>query len=240
MLTPAQFDDALRRVFRDPSRDADLEALFPSVENQWAIDRSLAHFLARAVLHFERRSILEFGAGTSSMVLATALVRAGGGKLTSVEHQPDFSRDAWRQVERMDSVDSCLIVTDLRLKLSRHGLMYGYPGASRRLAARAPYDFLVIDAPPAAYGRDAPLYDVYAMLTDDAIVVLDDAARSAERTAVRRWLETFPGLRLVALDDGVSDRGTAVLVHSGDKRRRFAARAIAGTVHDRWCRPRPA
>lgn len=240
MLASGQFDDALLRAFHDSSGDADIEAIFPPGENGWAISKPLGLFLARAVLQLERRSVLEFGAGCSSRVLATALARAGGGRLTSVEHQPEFSRDAWKQVEQIDSVDSCLIVTDLRLKASRHGLMYGYPGATRRLAARAPYDFLVIDAPPGAYGRDAPLYQVYSMLMDDAIVVLDDAARGAERTTVRRWLETFPGLRLVALDDMVSHRGTAVLVHSGDKRRKFVARAIAGTVHDRWYWPKPA
>src|SRR5438105_2487298 len=66
------------------------------------------------------------------------------------------------------------------------------------------------------------------------IVVLDDAARSDERTAVRRWLATFPGLRLALLDDGITPRGTAVLAHSGDTRVRIVPRAIAGTVHDRW------
>ena len=236
-LSANQLDDAVRIVFRDSDADAEIAALFPSTDDQWAISRTLGQFVARLVLQLGRRSVLEFGAGRSSLILATSLARAGGGRLTSVEHQPEFSRDYWTLVQGMHSVDSRLIVTELRMTLSRHGLMYGYPGASRQIAERAPYDLLIVDAPPGEYGRDAPVYDAYSLLADGAIVVLDDAARNAERTAVRRWLETFPGLRLALLDT-TSERGTAVLIYSGGKRRRFAARAILGTFHDRWHRRR--
>jgi predicted O-methyltransferase YrrM len=231
-----KFHDETWRVFNDTLQYPEVSGAVPPVDDAWAITRSTAHFLARLVVQLGRRSVLEFGAGRSSFVLAMALARRGGGSLTSVEHQLEFCRESWTRVEQIPSVDARLVQSKLRLRLSRHGLMYSYPEADGQIASRGPYDLVFIDAPPGTHGRDGPLYDVYPQLADGALVVLDDAARSGERTAIRRWLETFPGLRLAW--STTEERGTALLIHSGDKRKRFAMRAIAGTFHDCWHRNR--
>ena len=64
-------------------------------------------------------------------------------------------------------------------------------------------------------------------------MVLDDAARLEEQTVAKRWLMTYPGLELSVLDPNTG-RGIAVFVHDGSKRRRLAARAIAGSFRDQW------
>jgi hypothetical protein len=73
--------------------------------------------------------------------------------------------------------------------------------------------------------------DVFPLLTADALVVLDDAARPREQWAIRHWLATFPGLELVLMDPEVAD-GIAVFRHDGTKRRRIAWRAAAASVRD--------
>jgi predicted O-methyltransferase YrrM len=50
-------------------------------------------------------NILEFGAGSSSLVLATALSAAGGGKLTSVEQNPQWCIEKWAIVKQKENVD---------------------------------------------------------------------------------------------------------------------------------------
>jgi predicted O-methyltransferase YrrM len=228
----AGLKEALTRIRATPP-DPDLVSLIESLGNQWTIGLPLATLLHGLVTALGRRSILEFGAGLSSVVLARALSISGGGRLTSIEHQPEYCRDLWDDVARRTGVDSALIVSRLRMRLSRHGLMYGYPDARSPIARRGPYDLLVIDAPPGQFGRDWPLYEVCAHLTPGALIVLDDFERIPERTTVRRWLETFPALQVLAADVGWG-RGTALLYYSGDQRRRVAPRAIVGTFHDRW------
>jgi predicted O-methyltransferase YrrM len=224
-------DSAVRDAFA--AEDRDVDAILAAAQNEWIISQPLGRLLTSLVLSLKRRSILEFGAGTSSLVLARALQRGGcGGRLTSVEHQPEHSKDAWQQVSAL-GVDACLAVSRLRLRLTTPGLLYMYTDAGPALADRAPYDLVLVDAPPGQLGRDAPLYQAYPHLAEGAIIVLDDARRPQERTAVRRWLAAFPGLRLVALDADYG-RGTAVLVHTGDKRRRLSARNLLGSLHDRW------
>lgn len=224
-------DATIADLFAGTAEDPEIAAIFGGRDQEWLITGYLGQFLARLVRQANRRSILEFGAGTSSLVFATALAQAGGGRLTSIEHQPEYSRDAWARVEAAAAVDAHLVVSPLLLRASRHGLMYGYYGSARQLAARAPFDLVLIDAPPGKYGRDSPLYQVYDLLDAGAIVVLDDAGRPAEQTACRRWLDTFPGLELVLFDE--QGRGTAVFRHNGDKRRRVDGRSVLGTVHDR-------
>jgi predicted O-methyltransferase YrrM len=223
-------DAELQGIFDDAAIDPTVEAIIGNPDNEWVISRRLAQFLSRLVMQTNRCDVLEYGAGSSSLVLATALAHRGTGRLTSIEHQPEYSRDSWTRVEELLSVDARLIVSPLRLTLSRYGLLYGYSGALKAVRERAPYDLLLIDAPPGNYGRDAPLYQALPFLKDGAFIVLDDAGRAREQTTVRRWLATFPGLRLVLFD--FSGRGTAVLNYTGDKRRRFAARGVLGSFHD--------
>ena len=219
-------------VYQSSDLPFDLDPVLPRDRNPWSVSDPMARALIRFISELECRSVLEFGAGWSSVVLAHALQTVGGGRLTSVEHQPEYLDDCWERVQRFPLVDPALVVRPLRSRISRYGLLWGYDGLAPRLAPRAPYDLVVIDAPPGAYGRSSPLFDTYSLLAPGAVVVLDDASRPAERTAVARWLATFPGLHLVVRDERVR-RGIAVLVHDGNKRRRLAPRTIAGTFRER-------
>ena len=211
--------------------------LLPVDRSVWSVSDDMARLLARLIASFQPKSVLEFGAGWSSVVLAHALAAIGGGRLTSVEHQPDYLGECWQRVEAVRQVDARLVVCPLRSGLSRHGLLWRYAGLTRHIRARAPFDFVVIDAPPGAFGRSAALFDSYSLLSAGALIILDDAARPRERTAVSRWLRSLPGLELVMFDDRV-ERGLAVLRHDGDKRRRFAPRPFLGTFRDRLRRLR--
>jgi len=230
--TDGELDEVLKDVLGQASLP-EIDSLLSSTDDDgWKIGKPFGTYLAAIISTLGRRSVLEFGAGRSSLVIATALDQIGGGQLTSVEHQPEFCRDDWALVAAIKSVDAQLCPATLALQVTRHGLMYRYRNVEQRVRSRAPYDLVVIDAPPGQYGRDSPLYDVYSLLADGALIILDDAARPSEQTAVRRWLRTFPGLR-IALSDMSHGRGIVVLEHSGNKRRRFSARAVLGTVHDR-------
>ena len=61
------------------------EILADRASNIWSISDDLARLLARIVNELGLGNVLEFGAGQSSLVLATALSVRSGGQLTSVE-----------------------------------------------------------------------------------------------------------------------------------------------------------
>lgn len=191
---------------------AEIEAALPIENSRWPITRELGRVLARLVIERGVRSVLEFGAGSSSVVLGTALAMVGGGRLTSIEHRPQFSADAWKRVRAMPTVDAELIVAPLRPCVDAAGLGVRYHAPVEQLVRRGPFDLIVIDAPPFYYGREGALHISYPHLSQGALIVLDDAGRAEEQRAIRRWLQRYPGLQLLEADDRFGNNGAAVLI----------------------------
>ncbi len=81
----------------------------------------------------------------------------------------------------------------------------------KQLEKLAPIDMLIIDGPPMATQRLArypalPL--LFHRLSDDAVILLDDAGRKDEKEIVKRLLREFDGFCLEKID---TEKGAAVL-----------------------------
>ena len=145
----------------------------------------------------ERRRIVELGSGVSSIVIGRLLAQRGG-KLTAVEHDPDWAALVRRQVERerlQDFVD--VVVSSLE---PHHASWSGAPWYSLESVALLPGDInlLLIDGPPGhGEGMTHSRYPALPALADrlaaDALVFLDDADREPEREIIARWAEEVPG-----------------------------------------------
>lgn len=223
-------DPQVERAWRRPAVLASVEAVLPPNSNKrWRIHPTLGRFLATAVTELERRNVLEFGAGSSSLVLAWALSEAGGGRLTSVEPLPEYSAKQWEVVQNIAGVDAQMVVAEPRFVLDRRGAHHDFRQAAPALEARAPFDLVLVDAPPRFFGRDGSLHLAFPHLTPGALVVLDDAKRAGERWTVRRWLAIYPGLRLVHFDVSTG-HGVAVLRFSGDRTERTSPESWSTSI----------
>jgi predicted O-methyltransferase YrrM len=208
----------------------DIEAELPPDGELATISPDFGRGLARLLLGIRPQSVLEFGAGASSLVISMALRAAGRGRLTSVEHAPRYSAAAWKRVEAV-GVDAALIACPLALRPHSQGLIYQYQGIDR-IKARAPFDFVLVDAPPGAFGRDAVLYQILPYLSSGALIVLDDAARVNEGTVINRWRRACEGLDIVCWNREYA-RGVAILRYGGRPQLRMSLRNVLGTCHDR-------
>lgn len=170
----------------------------------WKADVALLKLVTDHVLTAKPRTVVEFGAGASTLILARALQMAGGGKLISFDQHADF-------------------VEGTRKWLADHGLEAdvravplerapdGWPGFWYRpghLPKRI--DFMLIDGPtwvmhPLTRAGAASLFD---RIPVGGTVMLDDAARPGERSVARRWRERFPDFRFELLKSG--SKGTLV------------------------------
>jgi len=209
-----------------------VEDALPDGRDDYEISIELARFVARLVIARTPGSVLEFGSGRSSLAIARALGASGGGRLTSVEDAPQFGREAWTLAESTPGVDARRVVSRVRLTLTACGPLNGYVDAPAALAERAPYGLVLVDGPVGPLGRDWTLLAAIRHLQAGALVVVDDAARPAERKAVQRWLRRWPGLSM-ALDRPGTARGLVVLRFDGDRRATFRARTLLGTSYDR-------
>ena len=144
----------------------------------------------------ERRRIVELGSGISSIVIGRLLAQRGG-KLTAVEHDPDWAALVRRQVERERLQDFVDVVVS---SLEPHPASWsGAPWYSRDSIALLPGDIglLLIDGPPGyGEGMTHSRYPALPALADrlaaDALVFLDDADREPEREIIARWAEEVP------------------------------------------------
>lgn len=215
--------------------DAVVAPVLPDGSSPWPISVDLGRLLGRLVLGEDRRSVLEFGAGRSSLVVATALAARGGGRLTSLEQDVAWCAELWEQVAAVGSgVDAELTPVRPRLSWSPIGLHHRFD-VDDLLARRGPFDLVVVDAPQYWYGRGGALPTVRPHLTDGALVVLDDAGRKGERWALYRWLRTYRDLELVAYDSSFGGRGVALLRWNGhaDHATRPTVLGVVSSVTDR-------
>jgi predicted O-methyltransferase YrrM len=229
------------KSFRMPQTLLISDERFDSVENVLGVSRTsfsasvqFARAVVRMVVLGGRRSILEFGAGVSSLAEARALEIVGGGCLTSLDHDTFYCQSAWQQVASIASVDSRLIDAPLRLRLTRAGLMYCYDAVRDAVSARAPYDLVVADAPPNAFGRDATLWHAYRYLAPGALILLDDAGRRREKAVLQHWVRQYPGLVLLEHDLSFGAHGVALLQYDGSGTCITDARAVIDTIRERW------
>jgi predicted O-methyltransferase YrrM len=209
-------DAQIIEILHSSALDSSIEAVLPDGSNLWPISPQLGRFLAGLISKFNLRNILEFGAGSSSLVLAQALSTCGGGRLTSVEQMPEWCEKQWAEVKQIPNVDARLIVSSPRFTMNRRGFYHTFSTATIELAHRSPFDLVLIDAPQYFYGRDGSLYTALPHLARNALIVLDDAARSDERWTLWRWLRIYSGLKLAVYELTFGGRGVAVLRYSGD------------------------
>ncbi|MEO5509769.1 MAG: class I SAM-dependent methyltransferase [Longimicrobiales bacterium] len=193
-----------------------IERLLSTIENTWSLSPETARVLAAMVVEGCRSNVLEFGAGVSSQILAQAVAESGGGTLDSLEENPTWCGDAWREVERIGTVTARLITAKIGLTVDRRGVYFRYTEPAH-LSPKVQYDLVLIDAPWGRYGRDGALHLALPHLAVGGLIVLDDAARIREQRTLRRWLNRYAGLELIANDWSIG-RGVAVLLKTRDDR----------------------
>lgn len=213
-------DELLRRRIPPPESGPlppSIEEVVPDGSNVWPITPDLARLLAHLITA-HATNVLELGAGSSSLVIARTLEAKGGGRLTSIEQSPEWCKAPWAKVQSVASVDAQMLVAQPQLAVSRLGVHHRFRAA---IAARGPFELVLVDAPQSYFGRDGALPLVHEHLAPGALIVLDDAGRSMEQWTLFRWLRSYRSLSLRAFDPAFGGRGVAVLEFNGQRDTHF-------------------
>jgi hypothetical protein len=151
--------------------------------------------LERVLVEIDRgaRTIVEFGSGLSTIVIARRLVGLGEGHLYSLEHDR-----AWAGLAagRIATEDLGARVSMVEAPLAEHPLAQPgcrwYSPAALGTLPTCGIELLLVDGPPAGEtGTERsrfPALPVLAdRLADRAVVILDDIGREGERWVLDRW-----------------------------------------------------
>ncbi|MBX3561136.1 MAG: class I SAM-dependent methyltransferase [Sphingomonas sp.] len=154
----------------------------------WKADTGLLALLVDHIFAERPKLVVEFGAGASTLILAQALRKAGGGTLISFDQHADFVA-ATRDWLADHGLSADLRAVPLRPSPQGWpGLWYDHGPLPRDI------DLMLIDGPPWTIhpftrGAAASLFDHVA---PGGTVMLDDGARPGERFVARRWRRAHP------------------------------------------------
>ena len=155
-------------------------------------------FLWRIVETIERlrpREVVELGCGASSLVIARALERNGGGRLTSFDQHVGFVASTGEWLGGYGLTPTMRHAPLAEDKSSWSTIWYDLSAVPQEI------DLLVIDGPPWTLnpfvrGRAETLFD---RIVPGGVVLLDDAARPGERVVASRWRRKWPGFRFTLM-----------------------------------------
>jgi predicted O-methyltransferase YrrM len=154
----------------------------------WKADVGLLTLLVDHIFAHQPKLVVEFGTGASTLVLARALKKAGGGRLISFDQHADF----------IDATRDWLADYDLKADLHAVALRPSPGGWPGLWYDHGPLpdgiDLMVVDGPnwsihPFTRGAAASLF---GHISPGGTIMLDDAARPGERIVARRWRKAHP------------------------------------------------
>ncbi len=154
----------------------------------WKADAGFLQLLADHILSARPRTVVELGAGATSLVAARALKINGEGRLFSFDQHADFvaSTHQWLKDNGLEAQ-----MTHAPLKQAPGdwpGLWYDHGPLPDGI------DLLVIDGPPWTihpFVRGAA-ETLFERISPGGVIMLDDAARPGERVVARRWRRRWP------------------------------------------------
>jgi predicted O-methyltransferase YrrM len=209
-----------RRVFAGLARKDDLDALYAQIAGLqqiqnamdarpilrpmrgWAISPDAMALVLADLQDCVAPTVIEFGSGQSTVILASALKRRGG-CLISVEHDADYSAGIQRQLEACGLAD---VVNTRHLPLVPIQDQQAKGARSYDLQSLPPHqiDVALIDGPPGIFcgpeTRLVPLRWCVRNLAPNGSIFLDDSNRPAEQKCLSDLKRDFPDIAVTQLD----------------------------------------
>jgi hypothetical protein len=157
----------------------------------WAISPDSMKIIIAHILKVKPKFILEFGSGTSSVIIGYCLKNLNHGKLLSLDHTPDFCAETADQIRNHGLQD---FVEILYAPLKVHNfdgkdyLWYSTEFTNNMDKV----DLMIIDGPPESIQKNSrypALRLMRAYLPDSATIFLDDGNRAGEIEIVAIWLD---------------------------------------------------
>lgn len=173
----------------DLFRTLDPDGLLP-LPTDFSAAPSTIHSLVSEVLDRELDvQILECGSGSSTVWLAAACRKVGRGTVVALEHDEEYAEATRRALTRCGLGDFAEVRHAQLSAIEVEGQSFRWYNPDS-LNGIERVDLLFVDGPPGRVGHLAR-YPAYPMtrplLSDGALVVMDDATRDDERRSLELW-----------------------------------------------------
>lgn len=190
----SQIESLLKLTFNDVGR------FYPPLRG-WALSPDLALMLRNHVLNKKPNKVIEFGCGSSTVVIAQALREVGKGSLVSIESSREYAEKTAEMLAKnslsswVDIVVSQINETECEVReLNEKFKWYDIETLKKAGILDHQYDFLFVDGPPGSIckmSRYPALPFLINNISKDALIVLDDARREDEVQIAEEWSRLY-------------------------------------------------
>jgi predicted O-methyltransferase YrrM len=189
--------------------ELDVEIALPPMRG-WAISPDFAVLLVDKLKQSSAESILECGAGVSSLITGLVLRKQRRGRLLSLEHDADYARQWQQTIHAYGLADYVTVIHAPLVWYEIDEEQWEWYDVSA-VEENTMFDFLIVDGPPYVEGKTTryPILRVLeGRIVNGATLLLDDAYRSAERKCVSLWLKETAGLEPELIP---TEKGAAII-----------------------------
>lgn len=159
--------------------------------------------------------IVELGSGLSSVIIGSALKRINQGKLISFDHDEQFFNETKDNVN-FNNVESYVNLNYTPLITYENGYKwYDF----KKVNIDDKIDLLIVDGPPRIIQQNSrfpALPYLLDKLSEDCIIILDDANRVDEKEIIKKWCDFLDNKRILYTIDNYDffDKGlTMIAMH---------------------------
>jgi predicted O-methyltransferase YrrM len=176
----------------------------------WAISPDFGILLIAEILKKKPQLVLELGSGVSTLLIAYCLENIGHGRVVSFDHDLNYCEKSRGRIRdhKLGNIAEVVHAPLDEIQLNQ-GNWDWYDIA--HVDPDTKIDLLVIDGPPGQIqdiSRYPALPLLHEYLSDDIVILLDDAARTDEKTIVEMWTREFPEFEPEYIP---AEKGAAVL-----------------------------
>lgn len=159
----------------------------------WAGSPDFLWHLSRQILKLKPKVVVECSCGTSTVVISKSLQVNGYGKVYSLENGINYLENTLYEIKKHDLMDYSNLILSPLVDYDINNEKWPWYSINE-LIKSLKIDMLVIDGPVMNLRSQArypavPL--LFNLLSEDAVILLDDARRDDEVEIVKKWIKEY-------------------------------------------------
>lgn len=160
----------------------------------WRLEEDACRFLGRVCETLRPQRVVEFGSGLSTLVLAHEIKRGNVEEVWSIDHLNDFSGHPRGEILAAGLNEYVhFLHCPIRPGFFGGKLFHFYKLPEGMFNSIKSVDLIIIDGPPYFFeSREAVLYLAFPALSENSLILLDDAGRkNREQVYLGNWQRYF-------------------------------------------------
>lgn len=163
----------------------------------YALTGDAAAVLVRQIALLRPRIVVECGSGVSTVLVAKLLKDHGGGRIYSLDHDPEWAAVTRKFLSAAGLDDHATVLDAPLVPQVVEGREFRWYRLPEVIEGLEYIDLLIVDGPPQSIdAQGVPRYPALPKLLDKlsptAEIFVDDALRPKEQEMVRQWTTRFP------------------------------------------------